>query len=305
MHPVRLVSQRTGLSPHVLRVWERRYGVVTPTRSEGGQRLYSDQDIERLTLLRRATEAGRNIGQLAGLSNAALADLVRADEVARPEAALTGSGPELVAAGLRAIERMDGAELEHLLRRGLGALGIAGMVDTQVVPLMVEVGERWHAGAYNTAQEHLASAVVHQVLGEVLHTLERVAGEDAVRRILVATPRGQRHGLGALVVAVSAAALGWRVSYLGTDLPTPDILRAAELIDPDAIALSITYPADDAALAGELKKLCKALPPRCALLLGGASAPAYTTGLPKDRVRLPDGLPGLRRELTGSATAAR
>src|SRR5919107_4915681 len=76
-HPMRVVTRRTGLSADVLRVWEKRYGVVTPSRSDTGRRLYSDTDIERLRLLHRATLAGRSIGQVAGLSTPALLELAR------------------------------------------------------------------------------------------------------------------------------------------------------------------------------------------------------------------------------------
>jgi len=294
---VRLVSERTGLSPHVLRVWERRYGVVSPSRSEGGQRLYSDRDIERLRLLHRATEAGRNISQLAKLSDAELTEIVRADEAARPGEAMAGGGAEVMAGLYRAVETLDGAELEHLLRRALATLGTAAAMDSVVVPLMVRIGEGWHGGGLNPAQEHLATAVVQQVLGEVLHDLARGTGTG--RRILVATPRGQRHVLGALLVALSAAALGWRVTFLGMDLPIPDILRAAEMTGAEVVALSLTYPADDPTLGAELRALCRELPEGTVLVLGGAAASAYAVGLPQERIRLPADLSALRRELAG------
>src|SRR5512141_668232 len=76
-YPVRLVALRTGLTPHVLRAWERRYGVVSPGRTEGGQRLYSELDIERLRLLRRLTDGGHAIRRIASLP---LAELARLDE---------------------------------------------------------------------------------------------------------------------------------------------------------------------------------------------------------------------------------
>jgi DNA-binding transcriptional MerR regulator len=79
-HPIQVVVRRTGLTADVLRAWEKRYGVIEPGRSEGGRRLYSDRDIERLRLLRRATGAGRRISQIAGLATEELAALVKEDE---------------------------------------------------------------------------------------------------------------------------------------------------------------------------------------------------------------------------------
>src|SRR6185312_8172121 len=93
-HPMRVVTRRTGLSADLLRAWERRYEVVKPSRSEGGRRLYSDADIERLRLLYRATLAGRSIGQVAELSTEALTALVRLDAEADAEAELANQGAQ-------------------------------------------------------------------------------------------------------------------------------------------------------------------------------------------------------------------
>src|SRR5512145_2979484 len=92
-HPMRVVTRRTGLSAEILRVWERRYRVVTPARTQTGRRLYSDAEIERLHLLHRATLGGRSIGLVAALPTPALAKLVRQDaeaEQARPTSPGTG-----------------------------------------------------------------------------------------------------------------------------------------------------------------------------------------------------------------------
>src|SRR5918992_6378453 len=85
-HPIGVVSERTGLSPDLLRVWERRYRAVEPSRATDGQRLYSDSDVERLRLLRLATLAGRSIRQVAQLATEELTQLVREDEAARQRA---------------------------------------------------------------------------------------------------------------------------------------------------------------------------------------------------------------------------
>ena len=82
-HPIRVVARRTGLTPHVIRAWEKRYGAVTPHRTETNRRLYSQEDVERLTLLRRSTLLGRSIGQIAKMSTEELRRLVGEDETAQ------------------------------------------------------------------------------------------------------------------------------------------------------------------------------------------------------------------------------
>src|ERR671915_1384914 len=127
-HPVRVAASRSGVNPHVLRAWERRYRVVTPVRSEGGQRLYSDLDVERLRLLRRLTGRGHGIGQLAKLSNEELERIIRDEEPPdqQPEAEVASESRvgEFQSAALRAAQRLDAGELQSVLERAAVSLGV-------------------------------------------------------------------------------------------------------------------------------------------------------------------------------------
>lgn len=288
-HPIEVVSRRTGLSKDLLRAWERRYSAVEPGRSGGGRRLYSDADIERLRLLRLATRGGRRIKSVVGLSSEELAELVREDEAARQEAP-AWNGPSsndgaahYVQAGLRAIEALDGSRLSAILERAVVNLGNLGFATGVAGPLLNEVGDRWHNGTMSPRHEHLASAALRGVL-------TRLAGAGAIDveapGLVVATPAGQHHEFGALLIAALAANQGWRVTYLGPDLPALDIVETAAATDAIAVALSLVFPADDPALPGELHELRRVLPPETTLLLGGRSAPAYAKHLEESEVRL-------------------
>src|SRR5688500_6713530 len=129
-HPIGVVAERTGLSPDLLRVWELRYRAVEPSRAADGQRLYSDDDVERLRLLRLGTLAGRSIRQVAQLPTEALTQLVREDEAARQRAArreeraLPASVGEDVERALALARAVDAPGLESLLRRSAAALGV-------------------------------------------------------------------------------------------------------------------------------------------------------------------------------------
>jgi len=285
---MRVVTRRTGLSPDLLRAWERRYDVVTPSRTEGGRRLYSDTDIERLRLLYRATLAGRSIGQVAELPTEALAALVRQDAAADSEAEpgsrsaqrRDGDAAPAVAAYLadavRAIERLDATALEATLRRAMIALSSTTSLDGLLVPLLEGVGARWREGTLRPVHEHLTSVVVRRVLDGVI---EGASSPLATASVVVATPSGQIHELGALLVAASAATEGWRVTYLGADLPAEDIAECAVRTRSRAVALSVVYPTGDPTVGDELRRLRDALPKRTALLVGGAAATAYAAVL--------------------------
>jgi MerR family transcriptional regulator, light-induced transcriptional regulator len=303
---MRIVTRRTGLSAHLLRAWERRYEVVKPSRSEGGRRLYSDADIERLRLLYRATLAGRSIGQVAELSTEALTALVRLDAEADAEAELANQGAQgselitppatagYLADCIRSVERLDAPGLDATLRRAVVALPAAVLLDAVVVPLLERLGTRWREGTLRPVHGHLASAVLRRVLDRVIESASSPLG---TANLVVATPAGQVHEFGALVVAAAAAAEGWRVTYLGADLPAEDIAEAAARTRARAAALSVVFPAGDAALGDELRRLRAVLPKDVTLVVGGAAASAYSEVLNEIGAERLNDLEGLRAQL--------
>lgn len=270
-HPVRVVAARTGLSPHVLRAWERRHRVVEPGRSEGGQRLYSDLDIARLRLLHRLTEQGHGIGRLARLPLQELERLAAQAPAATASDRSSADAAVLRRAVLEAVRRLDAGELYAGLERAVVNMGVPAFLDTVAAPTLHDIGRQWREGSLGVAHEHLATAVFRRVLGWILGLYEVNA---AAPRLVAATPAGERHELGAMLAAAAAAADGWGVTYLGADLPSEEIAAAARQVGAQAVALSIVYAGDDAALAGELERVCRGLPRDCALLLGGAGAGA-------------------------------
>lgn len=301
MHPIQVVARRTGLSPDVLRAWEKRYAAVEPTRSPTGRRLYTDGDVERLLLLRRATLSGRSIGQIAGLSDAELRDLVAEDEdqearAPRPRSATAALAParpaaEVLETCIEAIRSLDGDRLDATLSQAEVQLSPQLLLDQVLGPLMESIGEHWNAGELRVTHEHLASSVVRSFLGRIRQSEISVASGP---RILVTTPAGQIHELGAALAGAAAALEGWRVTYLGPNVPAAEVAAAAAQLQPRAVALSIVYPTDDPHVLEELRRLREFLPDEVAILIGGAAAPSYLPALePLDLVHLPD-LPALR-----------
>lgn len=303
---MRVVIRRTGLTPDLLRAWERRYGVVAPTRSEGGQRLYSDADVERLSLLRRATTLGRNIGQIAELDAETLGRLVHDDEEARaiplPAAApdLTASVDSILREAMAGVERLDSARVEAVLRQAAITLPVAALTEQVIAPLLTQVGARWHHGTLRPTHEHLASAVCRRVLSWVIS--QAPAAPDAPG-VVVTTPAGQVHEIGGLLAATTAATEGWRVTYLGADLPAEDIAAAATLSRSRAVALSLIYPENDPAVHAELRDLAARLDPGVALLVGGSGAASYRATLDRLGIRVAPDLPRLRLILQQLAAA--
>lgn len=301
-HPIAVAAERTQLSQDVLRVWERRYRAVEPARGPGGQRLYSDADIARLRLLHAVTSAGRNISRVAGLTTPALVKLSEEDARARVERS-AGAPPaeDLIAPAMELTRALDGAGLESELRRAAWVHGSTVFLNAIATPLLRRIGDEWHAGRLTFAQEHLVSATLPSVVADVARSVGR--GADGPL-LVMATPLGERHALGALIASAAAAAEGWRVTFLGPDLPAADVAHAAATTGARAVGLSVIYVMDRARTIAEISALRRELPADVPLLAGGAGSVLLTRELTAAGARVLAGLGDLRSTLRGLKRAA-
>ncbi len=279
-HAIQAVARRTGLSAHVIRIWEKRYGAVQPMRTGTNRRLYSEEQIERLSLLRELTQSGHNIGPVANLPTAKLRHLAT-EAGATPSHAsrvVVGSSgnPSFVEKCIAAVKTLDSRALDASLKRAAVELGAQGLLQRVIAPLAQAIGELWREGIITAAHEHFASAVIRIFLG---HAAKPFAGTENAPVLVVATPAGQIHELGALLVGAAAANVGWHVTYLGASLPAAEIAGAVLQNRARAVALSVVYPEDDPRLETELARLHEALPPGVTLLVGGRAMPAYRAAL--------------------------
>ena len=248
----------TGLSPDVVRAWERRHHAVSPTRTPGGTRRYSGADLERLRLLKAAVDAGHRIGHVAGLDADALARLGGGEPAGMtPDEAL-----------FEALADLDAPEADRLLALQLSTLGMARFAREYVPAFLEEVGKRWAEERLCVASDHLASSLLRALLGSALRpTSASLAGP----RVVFATPSGERHELGLLVTSLVALGAGANAVYLGPDLPAEEILAAASRVSADAVALSlVTLPASQGRRT--VRELRASLASETELWIGGRRA---------------------------------
>ncbi len=276
IHPIRVAASKSGLSPHLIRMWERRYNAIEPIRTDTNRRLYSDEDIRRLRLLRLATESGESISQIARLSDESLQRLVSERTEANTDgqytAAISLSAGEFKQRCLNAIIDFDSARFQTALLQASTELGRHRLLEELIQPLLVEIGQMWYDGRIKVVHEHLASSVIRLVLGSMVDLTNQ---HDTAPLLLSTTPSGQLHEFGSLMAAVSAATSGWRVNYLGPNMPVEDIVNAARQSNARAVALSIIYPPDDPQLPLEIKKLGQMIGTFCKVIIGGRAAGAY------------------------------
>jgi methanogenic corrinoid protein MtbC1 len=276
---------------------------VTPSRSEGGQRLYSDLDIERLARLKRLVEQGHAISRIASLPTEALAQLEEetgsrvaqdvGDTLRLEEQARARSIQEFNDGAMQAVRALDASGLEEVLGRAAMTLGVPDFLETVAATTLEDIGHGWTERSVSVAQEHMATAVFRRVLSWLLGVYQT---NSAAHRVVVATPPGERHELGALMAAISAAAEGWNVTFLGPDLPVEELLGAIGQTRAEAVALSVVQPGDERLLR-ILRDIRAGLPPRVALLLGGAGAQSIQAGIESAGVHLIGSLADLRAAL--------
>lgn len=289
---IAIAARRSGLSQHVIRAWEKRYGVVTPLRTDTHRRLYTDEDIERLQLLRRATQAGHSIGNIASLPAELLRPLAAEESVA-PAAKSPDTAETLLATALDAVKALDSGKLERLLSGGMVTLGRGLLTLRVIVPLIQHVGTEWERGNLRVAHEHCATSVIRTLLGNFVHAHSQTTNAPV---LVVTTPPGQLHELGALIAGAAASDRGWKVIYLGPSLPPEEIAAAFHQCKADALALSIIYPADDPGLSAQLRTI-RHLLPDAPILAGGTAAAGYVGALSDIGATVCNDIPAIARAL--------
>ena len=276
LYPIRYVSRRTGLTPHVIRAWEKRYRAVVPIRSPKNRRLYSEDDVQRLQLLKRITDAGHTISQVADLETLELLDLVQQElfEVPQEAANVVSDNQELATGDyyqkcLTTVFNLDPIGLEQIYDQAAVDLTRLKLIRDIIVPLFEEIGKLWQSGALKIVNEHMATSVTRTFL---MNMLKSTYIPVTAPKIFIATTTGQWHELGALVVALTAAEYGWQPIYFGPNLPAEEIAAVVKQSSARAVALSITHLLDPYSLKDEIYKLRKYVGQDVALFVGGSSA---------------------------------
>ncbi len=257
-----MVARLTGLSTHTLRMWEKRYAAVVPDRTPAGGRLYDDENVERLALLKRLTDRGHSIGTIATLQTPELERMERVSSKPFRRA----EPPQLVDEFVDSILNFDVGGAEQILGRASISLGPHELIDQVVNPILKRVGEMWEAGAMRIVHQHIACTCIRSLV----ISLTRTYPKSNARRVVVATPSGERHEFGILTVGLLAAAHGWELIYLGADLPAEEILYAAIESNANVVMLSLVNESEQNKTQVEM--IARELPVGVDLVFGGRGA---------------------------------
>jgi MerR family transcriptional regulator, light-induced transcriptional regulator len=277
------VARRTGVAVATLRAWESRYGVLQPTRTEGGHRLYSEEDVDRVLAVLRLTSQGWSVSAAAA-SVTAERSPSRLGLVRNPPGDRDGPDENVASAGrvdpatvvlredlTRAIRTFDASAAEEVLDTGIARLGVAFTLEDVVMPVLRELGVGWEDDPSLIASEHFAT----NTLRPRLHRLLTGARSASAPTCIAAAPEPEDHELGVLAAAAIAADLGFRVTYLGSRTPTVALERSIATLRPDVVLIGAMT-----AQAG--RHLC-AHPPELGdarLIVGGAGFDGLEDELP-------------------------
>ena len=244
-------SRRVGVSPELLRAWERRYELLQPLRTEGGFRLYTDDDAERVERMKRALGEGFSAAEAAR----------RALTQDRPmERALDGAAERLVAAA----RAYDEATVHAILDEAFSGFSLETVLRDLVLPVLREIGAEWERGALGVGQEHFVSNLVRARLLALARLWGRGGGPLA---ILGCVP-GEWHDMGLIAFGLVLRSHGWRILFLGADTPLATLRRAVETTDPRLVVVASMDSALLEAQSTELRRLGRLAP----LVLSGAGA---------------------------------
>ncbi len=254
------LSRRLGVSVHVLRAWESRYGLLQPTRSTGGFRLYSGADEARIRRMQAYLAEGLSAAEAART-------VLRADGSAVADQAQPATASivvDLAAALRQALDAFDEPAAQGVLDRLISELSLATVLRDVLIPYLAELGDRWHRGAASVAQEHFASNVVRGRLAG----LARGWGSGHGPRAILACPSGELHDLALMVFGIVLNRNGWRIDYLGANTPIEELAVAIDSTHPDLVVLAATQPKIFPPLRARLLAISRHIP----LALAGAGA---------------------------------
>jgi DNA-binding transcriptional MerR regulator len=227
--PLRIgeLSRRTDVAPELLRAWERRYGLLRPSRTDGGYRLYTEADVDRVHTMQAHLDAGVSAAEAAKLALEAPAPI-----------AGQGRARVLLAAMREALDKFDGAAAHAVIDDALSELTLDTVLSEIVLSYLAELGARWERGEASIAQEHFASNLLRGRLLGLARGWDRGSG----RRAVLACAPGELHDLPLLAFGLALRERGWRITYLGVDTPVETIIDAARSVRPRLVVVSSSMP---------------------------------------------------------------
>lgn len=259
--PMRTVSAITGVNPVTLRAWERRYGLIMPTRTPKGHRIYSQNDIELINRIVNLLDRGISIGQA---SHSLGKNVSKTAANREPQ-----DSPWLLyqERAIDAVVRFDEIHLDTIYNQALALYPIDIVTERMLVPVLITLGKRWENTEGSIAEEHFFGAFMRNKLGARFHHRQK---KTSGKKLLVCCLPGEHHEIGVMLFSLAAHDHGYRIVYLGPNMPLQELATTARRAGCDAIVLSGSITPQDTLLKRELPGLVNKAD--CPVFMGGTSS---------------------------------
>lgn len=253
MYSIKDLERLTGIKAHTIRIWEKRYNVVSPERSDTNIRQYSDENLKKLLNIALLNRHGEKISRLATLSKHELREKVISLNVG-----LNTSSVQIEHLIISMID-LDEIKFESILNRSIIKNGFEDTLNNLLFPFFDRVGVLWQAGSINPAQEHFVSNMIRQKL---FVAIDRIVPEDitGAERFVFFLHEKELHEIGLLFYSYIAKKWGMRIIYLGQIVPFNDLDKVYSKIQPDYFFTSFTSSMDEGWVENYIQKLSEALP---------------------------------------------
>ncbi len=229
--PIRILSERSGVGASTLRAWERRYGLLTPERTPKGHRLYTEQDLRLVQQVLALLEEGHKLSAIAERHKQGATDEYDDVDLRRQ----TGIWSDYLFATLRAIRDFSTERLEAIYNEASSLYPVSMVTERLIEPVLKNLGNNWQSRPTGIAEEHFYASWLRNRLGARFH---HAFGQANGARILCTCVPGAYHEIGLMLFSISALTRGYRVLYLGADLPLDQIEAATDRSRPRGVVLS-------------------------------------------------------------------
>jgi len=266
-HRIHRVAKLTGLSKDVIRVWERRFGILKPTRGANRYRNYSDEDVALLRFLKEQLDAGGSIGELAKLGREELLGRARASA---PRASFVDNTfSRLLRELLSTLNPFDRVLFEKRLNGAVAVVPFEEALHGILLPLQEQIGQLWHEGHIDVAIEHYVTKHIQQ---KIFSAMNQLPVAEFGAKVIVACPPGEEHDIAALTVAYRCRVRGCRVYYLGANVPVASLANLCGKVEPDLTIISFPLALSDDKATELVQALADEVSPVSNLAVGGHGA---------------------------------
>ncbi|HPC05622.1 MAG TPA: MerR family transcriptional regulator [Anaerolineaceae bacterium] len=240
-YTIKNVSKKTGILPVTIRAWERRYEFLSPHRSENRYRMYSDSDVALLMWIKNRVDQGVSISTAVNelhtlQNNGFIPEIKQEYQSAYPKP--TGIPPAEYAARLnRAFKKSNEIEAAEIFAAARAAFNLPALLASVLIPTLTQIGEAWYRGEIDVAIEHFASKFI---IGKLMHIFQTLPLRAKREFIIIGCAPDEFHEIGSLMLAILLRSQGYRIDYLGADIPLDDLVDFVESEKPAMVILSVT-----------------------------------------------------------------